>query len=194
MADDLTTCLARAAAGDVRALDRFLPVVYGELRALARRLLRPQRPGHTLTPTALVHEAYLKLVDQTAVPCEARTHFFGLAASAMRQVLVDHARRKAADKRGGGWTRISIETACLARSADVRDGVDLVALNDALERLAFSDPRAARVVELRHFAGLTIDETATLLHVSASTVEADWRYARAWLYDALLGGEADREA
>ena len=194
MADDLKICLTQAAAGDLRTLDRFLPAVYRELRAVARRLLRPQPRGHTLTPTALVHEAYLKLVDQSGIACDARTQFFGLAATAMRQVLVDHARRKRSHKRGGDWTRMALDTATLAAAGDLCNSVDLVALNAALERLTAADARAARVVELRYFAGLTIAETAGVLHVSESTVEADWRYARAWLYDALLGDAAGCEA
>lgn len=183
MADnrDATLILSAAAAGDAAAADQLLPLVYAELRALAASHLRRQRHDHTLQPTALVHEAFLRLIDQAAANWKSREHFYAVAALAMRQILADHARRKRAVKRGGGgaWQRVGIEQALDAAlpGADL----DIVALDDALQALATLDARKHKVVELRFFGGLSVDEVADVLGVSKTTVESDWRAARAWL-------------
>lgn len=175
----VTQLLARAEAGDERALDALFPLVYAELHRAAERALRSERPGHTLQPTALVNEAYLKLVGGGAVPSRNRAHFIGIASRAMRQILVDHARRRQAAKRGGG---IRIDTLG-ADPADPTSGIDdLVALDDALERLSAVSPRLRQVVELRFFGGLSEAEIAAALEVTTRTVQRDWARARAWLY------------
>lgn len=156
--------------------------VYGELRRLARALLRRERPGHTLQPTELVHDAFLRLVDASAVRDVDRTRFFGVAARAMRQVLVDHARRRRAGKRGGAWLRVTLDEGLGAPAADLDE---LLALDEALEALAARDARAARVVELRVFAGLTVEEIAAALDVSKRTVDGDWAFGRLWIARAL---------
>jgi len=163
--------------GDRRALDRLLPVIYAELRRIAVRQLRREREGHTLQPTALVHEAYLRLVEQHSVGWQNRAHFFGVAAQVMRRILVDHARRQGAKKRGNGVQCVPLEDVAAAPS----DQVPLLALDHALGRLEKLDPGLARIVELRAFGGLTIDEAAQVMNVSASTAKREWRTARAWL-------------
>ena len=178
------------------ALGRLVPLVYGELRRIAHRQLRAERPGHTLSTTGLVHEAYLKLADQTRVAWQDRAHFFAVAARAMRRILVDHARRHRALRRGGARVRVSLaaleQAGALeagAREIDVAARADeLIALDDALERLARLDERLARVVECRYFAGLTDAETAAVLGVTPRTVGRDWVKARGWLYQALRPG------
>jgi len=184
---EFTQLLAAASDGDRRAVDRLLPLVYDELRAMAAEMMNRERPGHTLQPTALVHEAYLKLVDQKEARWRSRAHFFAVAAVALRRILVDHARARGRAKRGGGEPKLPLDERL---AAAYERAVDLVALDEALEGLAASHPRHARVVELRFFGGLTIDETAQLLGVSPSTVEREWRYARARLFRALSGGGA----
>jgi RNA polymerase sigma-70 factor (ECF subfamily) len=179
---DATEILKNLSDGRPDAAEQLFPLVYDELRALAARCLRRERADHTLQPTALVHEAYLKLVDQAAVAGKGREHFVGIAARAMRQVLVDHARRHSAAKRGGGRRRIMLDSSV---ASEKQDPVDLLALDEALERLSALDERQGRIVELRFFGGLTTKEAAELLGVSLSTVEADWRMARAWLHRAL---------
>ncbi len=177
---EVTRLLIQLTEGDGSALDELLPHVYGELRRLASNYLRRERPGHTLQPTALVHEAYLRLVDQTQVRWQNRAHFFGVAAQMMRRILVDHARGQQAGKRGGEWRKISLDD-----GLDVAAGgrpSDLVLLDEALERLAEIDPQKSRVVELRFFGGLSVEETAEVLGVSAPTVKRQWRMAKAWLY------------
>jgi RNA polymerase sigma factor (TIGR02999 family) len=166
-------------------LARLYPVVYEELRRLARAIMRDQKAPHTLQPTALVHEAYLRLVDQTQVRSESRAQFFCVAAKAMRSVLVDHARRKTAKKRGGEWRRVTIDDEVAGRG-----GIDLevLSLHDALDHLAENDERMAQVVEMRVFAGLTVQEVAGVLGVSRRTVDNEWRVARAWLNDRLSQG------
>lgn len=191
MSEDVTTLLTRLTAGERDALDRLMPLVHRELHALAERLLRGQRPGHTLSATALVNELYLKLVRADDAAWRDRAHFFAVAAQAMRRILVDYARGKQREKRGGGRVRMAFDTATVL-AADDDGGMNLVDFDDTLERLGSVEPRAVRVVELRYFGGLTIDEAAEVLGVSTSTVEADWRYARAWLYDAL--GETEAES
>ena len=166
------------------ALDQMLPVVYEELHRLASHYLSREASGHTLQPTALVNEAYLRLVDQRQVDWRNRAQFLGVAASLMRRILVNHARDRAAQKRGGGAQQVSLS---LLESPSGRPDVDLIALEDALERLATRDARKSRVVELKFFGGLTSDEIAEVLEVSVATVEREWSFARAWLYDAIEG-------
>jgi RNA polymerase sigma factor (TIGR02999 family) len=175
---DVTALLLAWAGGDRAALDALLPAVYADLHARAARALRREAAGHTLQPTALVHEAYLRLVDQRRVPLESRSQFFGIAARVMRQVLVDHARTRGAAKRGG-----SVEPVTLTQSAAVTDlpAVEILAVHEALERFELLDPRQARLVELRYFAGLTIAETAAALGISPATAKRDWVVASAWL-------------
>jgi RNA polymerase sigma-70 factor, ECF subfamily len=175
----LTEWLARLRDGDDAALDRILPAVYQELRALARAQLRREDIGHTLNATALVHEAYVRLAARRELRPRDLHHFFAVAAQCMRRVLVDHARSRKRKKRGTGAVALSLENAGQL-SADAATE-DLVALDDALDRLAHASPRAARVVEFRFFAGLTLQETAAALDVSLKTVQRDWLVARAWL-------------
>lgn len=159
-------------------IERLVPVVYGELRRLAAAHLRRERPEHTLCPTALVHEAYMRLLADTRIPLKSRAHVFGAAARAMRQVLVDHARRRRAAKRGFAWQRITLE---IPGRTGVDREIEFLALHTALERLEAMDERAARLVELRFFGGLTLDEASHVLGVSRRTVANDWVVARAWL-------------
>jgi RNA polymerase sigma factor (TIGR02999 family) len=174
----VTVLLGEWSRGNHDALNQLLPVVYAELRRVAARQLRRERPNHTLQPTALVHEAYLRLVDQRQLDWQGRAHFFGVAAQVMRRVLVDHARRRAADKRGQGVPRVPIDEAYeVATSSEL----PILALDHALDRLQQLDANLARLVELRAFGGLTIEEAAHVLSVSPATVKRDWRTARAWL-------------
>jgi RNA polymerase sigma factor (TIGR02999 family) len=165
--------------GDLAALDELLPLVYGELHRQAERFMRTQAPGHTLQVTGLVHEAYLRLVNQEGAEWQSRAHFFGVAGKAMRSILVDHARALWAAKRGAGAQRLSLGAVDAAAGAGV--AVDVVALDEALSRLAALDPEQSRLVELRYFAGLGIEETAEVLGVSPATVKRQWRVTRAWL-------------
>jgi RNA polymerase sigma factor (TIGR02999 family) len=181
---DVTRLLQSWSCGEKKALNELVPIIHGELRGLAAACLRRERSDHTLQPTALVHEAYLRLVDQTHVHCQSRAQFFAIAANLMRQILVDHARRHLASKRGGGNKAPIEEAAGVARQQEV----DLVALDEALGDLARRDPRQSRIVELRFFGGLTEDEIADLLQVSPITVKRDWRIARAVLHHQLGGG------
>jgi RNA polymerase sigma factor (TIGR02999 family) len=166
---------------DARA--RLMPLVYGELRRLAQSYLRRERPDHTLQPTALVHEAYLRLVDQSRVEWQNRVHFYGVAAQMMRRILIDHARAHASEKRGGG-RRLSLDEAAVLPE---ERAADLVALDDALKLLADTDERKSRVVELRFFGGLSVKETADALGLHTATVERDWRIAKMWLHRELSG-------
>jgi RNA polymerase sigma factor (TIGR02999 family) len=181
-AHDITGLLIAWRAGDRGALDRLLPIVYNELRRIAHRQLGGERPEHTLGTTALVHEAYLKLVDQTRAQLTDRAHFFAVAARAMRRILVDYARRHRALKRGGNAAQIDFSEATLTAGARADT---LVALDEALARLADVDERVSRVVECRFFGGLTEEETAEALAVTARTVRRDWVKAKGWLYHAL---------
>jgi RNA polymerase sigma factor (TIGR02999 family) len=160
---------------------RLLPIVYDELRRLAASYLRRERPGHTLQPTALVHEAFLRLVDQERVAWKGQTHFFAVAAQAMRRVLVDHARRRARAKRGGGWLRLTFDDALDLSGGEGFALDDVLALDQALTRLSELDPREAQLVEQRFFAGRTLAEAAEELGISLRTAESDWAHAKAWL-------------
>jgi RNA polymerase sigma factor (TIGR02999 family) len=181
-----TTELLRAwARGDQAALEELTPRVYGELRRIARHFLRNEHPGQTIQTTALVHEAYLKLVDVNNVDWQHRAHFFAIAAQIMRHILLDRARRRVAAKRGGAAPKVNLDQVADVGSIRARE---LIALDDALTALADLDPRKARVVELRYFAGLSAGETAEVLKVSPDTVLRDWRMARAWLMSELAAG------
>jgi RNA polymerase sigma factor (TIGR02999 family) len=176
---DVTALLADWSRGDHSALDQLLPLVYGELRRIAARWIRREHAAQTLQPTALVHELYLRLVDQRQVDWKDRAHFFGVAAQLMRRILVDHARSRAAAKRGGtGFPRLALDE---ARNVAAPDGIPVLALDEVLNRLANADATLGRIVELRVFGGLTIEETAVMLDVSPSTIKRDWRIAKAWL-------------
>jgi RNA polymerase sigma factor (TIGR02999 family) len=177
--ENVTQMLLDWGRGDRAALDRLMAVVYEDLRRQAARCLRRERPDHTLQTTALVHEGYMRLVDQRRVEWQDRAHFFAIAARVMRQVLVDHARRRNADKRGGAEDALPLDEA-LAVGAE-EPPVDLVALDEALGRLEALSARQARVVELRYFGGLSVEETAEVLGVSPATVKNDWAASRAWL-------------
>ena len=169
--------------GNREVMEEMLPLVYDELRKQARRYLRRERQNHTLQTTALIHEAYLKLIDQKNVSLESRTHFFAVAANLMRQILVDHARRKNRAKRGGADGNLPLDEAHLIVSDEKT--VDLIALDEALNRLKENDEQQSRIVELRYFSGLTLEETAEVLKVSRTTVANDWALAKAWLYREL---------
>ena len=181
-AADVTQLLQEWSNGEEQALDRLVPQIHRELRKLAASYLRKERQDHTLQPTALVNEAFLKLIDQRAVKWQNRAHFFGIAAQAMRRILVDHARAYAAGKRGEGARKLPLDDAIvIAGPIDI----DLLALDQALMRLATIDPQQSRVVELRFFGGLTMDETAEVMHISPATVGREWRMAKAWLFAEL---------
>lgn len=179
--ENVTRLLLAWSNGDERALEELLPLVYEELRKLAQAYLRRERTGHTLQTSALVNEAYLKLIDQR-VTWNNRTHFFGIASQAMRRILVDHARSHRSDKRGGDQPPLALDEAL--DELQERDA-DLVALDDALNSLAAIDPRQSRIVEMRYFGGLTIDETAEALGISTATIEREWNLARTWLWREL---------
>jgi len=178
--EGVTRLLVEWQNGDEKALESLIPIVYGELRAIARRYLSRESPGHTLQSTALVHETYFKLVGQQRMRWQNRAQFFGIAAQMMRRILVDHARHLSRDKRGGAATKLSLDEAMA--KAEPETEVDLLALDEALTSLALIDPRGARIIELRFFSGLTLDETAEVLGISSGTVKRDWSTARAWLY------------
>ena len=182
---EVTQLLKGWSEGDPEALERLLPLVYQELKHMADRYLRRERSDHTLQATALVHEAYLKLIDQRNVRWQNRAHFFGIAAQAMRRILVDHARDRQAEKRGGGSVKLSLDD-----ELDLSDkrASELIALDDALTTLAEMDPQKCRIVELRFFGGLSIEETAEVLDIGSATVIRQWRLAKAWLY-----GEINRQ-
>jgi RNA polymerase sigma-70 factor, ECF subfamily len=183
-----TIMLQRLGDGDASAVHELLPLVYNELRALAASHFRAQRADHTLQPTALVHDAFLKMIHQPDGQYRNRSHFFAVAATAMRQILIDHARRKNADKRGGEMAKVSLEH--LSDNPQQEGQLDLLSLNDALLRLEQLDPRLHRVVELRFLGGLSVEDVAEVLDVSKSTVESDWRAARAWLSVELSNGRS----
>lgn len=179
--------LSEGGPPEASATDRLFALIYDELHAIADAYMRRERSGHTLQPTALVHEAYLKLVEGPPAAWQGRSHFLGIAARAMRQILIDHARRRGAAKRGGGLERVTVDESELV---DERGSLDLLDLDEALRRFAALDDRAARVVEMRVFGGMTAAESADVLGVSSRTVEHDWSVARLWLGRELLGGSA----
>ncbi len=180
---DVTGLLVRWSRGEPEALDRLMPVIYAECRRIAAQQLRKEHRDHTLDPTALVHELYLRLVDQRRASWANRTQFFGVAAQLMRRVLVDYARARQAHKRGGSATFVSLAAA--ADTPDESRVADVLAIDEALERLAAFDPEQVRIIELRFFAGLTVEETARLVGRSPRTVKREWRLAKAWLYREL---------
>jgi RNA polymerase sigma-70 factor, ECF subfamily len=174
---DVTILLRAWGKGDKQALDRLMPLVYNELHRVAQGYMARERPGNTLQATALVNEAYLRMVDASGVDWKDRAHFFAICARMMRRILIDRARSRGYQKRGGGETPISIDESLLGTGPDM----DLVALDDALTRLAALDPRKSKVVELRFFSGLGVEETAAVLNISPETVMRDWKMAKAWL-------------
>jgi RNA polymerase sigma factor (TIGR02999 family) len=176
--EEVTILLKAMTSGDENAPEKLLPIIYNDLRRLAGAYLSNERKDHTLQPTALVHEAYIRLVDWENVSWQNRAHFFAVAAQVMRRILVDHARGKKAEKRGGFGQLLSLDEAV---SFQEKKDVDLVALDDALNELEKSDPRQAKIVELRFFGGLTIEETAEALRISPATVKNEWAFAKAWL-------------
>jgi RNA polymerase sigma factor (TIGR02999 family) len=181
-ATPVTELLVRWRSGDGQALDALVPLVYDEMRRLAHRYLRRERPGHTLQSTALVHEAFVRLTGSAPPQWEDRAHFFGIAAHVMRQILVEYARSRKAGKRGGAIVKLAIDN---VEERPAKPDLDIIALDDALTDLARMDPQQSRVVELRFFSGLSIEDTARVLGISESTVKRDWNTARVWLYRAL---------
>ena len=190
MPRDVTQLLIAWSSGDREALDRLIPLVYDELHALAEHYMRRESPGHTLQPTALVHEAYLELVDQNRAQWRDRAHFFGVAAQLMRRITMQHARRLHTAKRGGAVPKVSLDET-LVLSAE--RAAELIELDDALDSLAVLDPRQNRIVELRFFAGLNVEETAEVLDVSSATVKREWRTAKAWLLNEMRENAAARD-
>ncbi len=185
---ELTHLLADWGKGDRSALDKLFPLVQDELRRIARRQMNQERPDHTLQATALVNEAYLKLAGHEAFDLHDRAHFFALCAQVMRHVLIDHARAHTRDKRGGGAIQVSLNDA----AAPVEEEAEhLIALDNALRYLERVDPQKSKIVELRYFSGLSIDETAEILNISARTVRREWQRAKAWLYRMISEGTAD---
>lgn len=181
---EITRLLAEWGNGDRAALERLTPLVYAELRRIASRQMQRERPGHTLQPTALVNEAFMRLAGGDAATWQDRAHFYAVCARVMRRILIDHARANARDKRGGGAVQVPLdEVATLIQNQPV----DFIALGDALSSLESVDPQKARIVELRYFIGLGIDETASALNISAMTVRREWTRAKAWLYRELAG-------
>ncbi len=185
---DVTQLLVNWNNGDQAALDELLPLVNDELRRLARNYLRRENPGHTLQPTALVNEAYLRLIDQKHVQWQNRAHFFGIAAQLMRRILVDHARRHAYAKRGGGAIQVSFHEGMAVTEAKT---AELLAVHEALEQLTKLDARKGHIVELRFFGGLSLEEVAEVLSISSPTVQREWRAAKAWLHRLLTEGNND---
>jgi RNA polymerase sigma factor (TIGR02999 family) len=188
--EQVTRLLIAWSNGDPAALDALVPVVHGQLRALARRYMATERPGHTLQTNALVNEAYLRMVDMQRVEWRDRTHFFAIAARIMRRILVDMARAKQFKKRGGEMSRIALDEALLSSPP----AYDVLGVDVALETLSAMDPRRGKVVELRVFGGLTVEETAAALGVSTDTVSRDWKLAKAWLARELAGGREGMDA
>jgi RNA polymerase sigma-70 factor (ECF subfamily) len=186
-ATDVSALLRAWGDGDQTALEKLTPIVYDGLHSLARRYLRRERPGHSLQTTALVHEAYMRLANYKRMQWQDRAHFFAVSSQVMRRILVEYARRHNL-KRGGGVQRVTLDEAATVGGGE---DMDLVALDDALNALARIDPRKVRVVEMRFFGGLSVEETAEVLKVSTVTVKRDWRLAKAWLYRELTGGSTN---
>ena len=187
---EVTALLVRWSAGDEQALGELMPLVHAECRRIAARQLRAERDEHTLQPTALVNELYLRLVDQRRTSWKDRAQFFGVTARLMRRVLVDHARARQAGKRGAGRVLVPLDAAAEVSGDPGDPGADILAIDEALDRLGAHDPDQQRLVELRFFAGLTVDETAHVLGCSPRTVKREWQLAKAWLYRELSGGAA----
>jgi RNA polymerase sigma factor (TIGR02999 family) len=185
---EVTQVLGDWNKGDANAPDRLMPLVYEELRRLARNYLQRERSDHTLQATGLVHEAYLRLVDHSSMTWQNRAHFFAVAAQVMRRILVDHARSHRAEKRGGAREKIEFDEACAPTD---EKAVDLIALDDALQDLVTFDPRQSRIVEMRFFGGLTNEEIGEVLGVSARTIKREWRLAKAWLRREIMKEEPD---
>jgi len=183
---EMTELLIEWSNGDQSALEKLMPLVHEELRRLAHRYMRRERRGHTLQTTALVNEVYLRLVDQKGISFESRAHFFGIAARAMRQILVEYARQRSALKRGGAMERVALEEAALVTD---KPSAELIALDEALSELAEFDERLSRMVELRFFGGLSVKETAEVMRVHPNTIVRDWSMAKAWLRRRLTRGE-----
>ena len=183
---DVTQLLVQWKGGDRESLDRLIPLVYKELRLIAQRFLRQENPGHTLQSTALVHEAYLRLIDQSRTNWQNRAHFFGVAATIIRNILVDHARARQAIKRGGAMPTLTLDEAV---AQPRKKDLELIAVDDALLNLSHFDPQQSRIVELRFFGGLSIQETSEVLGISESTVKRDWILAKTWIGRALSGSE-----
>lgn len=184
---EITDLLLKWSGGDSDALEQLVPLVYPELRRIARRYMSKERSQHTLQTSALINEAYLRLVNQQAVGWHDRAHFFAVASRVMRRILIDHARRQAFDKRGGGVKHIALDDTDIS----IEDrAAEFVALDEALKSLSRIDPRKSRIVELRFFGGLTVDETAEVMELSAITIKREWRSAKAWLYREIAGEEA----
>ncbi len=188
--EEITRLLHGWQAGDRKSLDALLPIVHKELQRLAHFQLRHERPDHTLQSAALVNEAYLRLVGMNAPQWEGRSHFFGVAAQLMRQILVDYARRRRAVKRGAGADALSLDDSIMLSQGQDKD-IDVIALDDALKMLAKIDPRKAQVVELRFFGGLNFDQASEVLKISAITAQRDWYSARAWLHREMSRGNSD---
>ena len=182
----ITELLANWGQGNADAREALMPLVYDELRRIARRHLRHQRPDHTLQSAALVNEAYLRLVRQKSPQWQGRAHFFGVAAQAMRHILVDYARSRIAAKRGAGAARFTLDTKIALPEEKKKEEVDLVALDDALNTLTLLDPRQSRIIELRFFGGLSILDTAVVLRISPATVKREWTMARMWLHREMI--------
>lgn len=182
--DNVTRLLLEWSEGNRQALEEILPLIYDELRRLAHSFLYRERPGHTLQTTALVHEAYLKLIDQRDPRWQNRAHFFAIAAQAMRRILIDSARKHVAEKRGGRGEKLSLDEVA---AISLEPNTNLIALDLALTRLAKIDPQQSRIIELRYFGGLTIEETAEVMRLSPATIKREWTMARAWLHQSLVG-------
>lgn len=185
MSQDVTELLIELSKGNQNAANEVFPLIYDELKKIAKNYLRNERDNHTLQPTALVHEAYMKLVDHTRMNWQNRAHFVGMAATTMRQILIDHARRHRAGKRGGANENLSLEESIIIVSDE--KSIDLLALDEALKDLAKFDEFKSKLVELRYFGGLSVEETAEVLDVSAITIKRHWRLAKAWLAEAIKG-------
>ncbi|HKP83231.1 MAG TPA: sigma-70 family RNA polymerase sigma factor [Pyrinomonadaceae bacterium] len=185
---EVTQLLADWGKGDRSALEKLLPLVHAELRRIARRQMSHERPGHTLQATALVNEAYLKLAGQQGFEWQNRAHFFAVAAQVMRHILIDHARAHARDKRGGGAIQVSLDEAAVMAEDQAEH---FIALDEALHSLELVDPQKSKIVELRYFGGLSIEETADVLNISPRTVRREWQRAKAWLYRMIAEGNGD---
>lgn len=185
---EVTQLLADWGKGDRSALEKLLPLVHAELRRIARRQMSHERPGHTLQATALVNEAYLKLAGQQGFEWQNRAHFFAVAAQVMRHILIDHARAHARDKRGGGAIQVSLDEAAVMAEDQAEH---FIALDEALRSLELVDPQKSKIVELRYFGGLSIEETADVLNISPRTVRREWQRAKAWLYRMIAEGNGD---